>query len=466
MTPPESVSASRWGEEPVERVDTLRSELDRRTLPPHLAFFYRSPQTQQKVAGTFVKQGLQSGNRCLYFVDTNTRATVERVLETMDVDVDERLDAGDLVIRSATDAYDEAEFDPDQLISLLADAGQESIDAGYEGLWVAGELSWCFHTDRPYDHVVDFEAEFDAACPDLPVTALCQYDLNSFNDESVAKALWTHEQIVYRNTLCENPYYVPPAEYREQTTRPLNARLMLDQMYNLAHAHGKIERHEQRLSVVNRILRHNIRNDLNVVRGVLARLGDDERNGETDPDAPVECRDSQVDVALEHIDDIVEIADKARYVERTISTSAMEHTALAPFVARAVERVEASYPGVDVTVSGTDDADVVADTNLDTALAELFEYAARIQDADPPRLDVTVTDQPPERVRIGIRYPGPSIPENDRRVLQSGAETQIQHCRGLGLWLAKWIVENAQGRLEFPESGDTQIHLELYRRLE
>jgi hypothetical protein len=31
-----------------------------------------------------------------------------------------------------------------------------------------------------YDHVVDFEADFDATCPDLPVTALCQYDLDRF----------------------------------------------------------------------------------------------------------------------------------------------------------------------------------------------------------------------------------------------------------------------------------------------
>ena len=50
----------------------------------------------------------------------------------------------------------------------------EEVADEYDGFWVAGELSWCFHTDLPYDHVVDFEADFDAACPDLPVTALCR----------------------------------------------------------------------------------------------------------------------------------------------------------------------------------------------------------------------------------------------------------------------------------------------------
>ena len=109
------MSASRWGEEPVERVDTLRSELDRRTLPPHLAFFYRSPQTQQKVAGTFVKQGLRSGNRCLYFADTNTRSTIEQALRTADIDVERRVADGDLLLENGQDAYRDADFDPDEL---------------------------------------------------------------------------------------------------------------------------------------------------------------------------------------------------------------------------------------------------------------------------------------------------------------------------------------------------------------
>jgi len=440
----------------VGTVDALRGELDRADLPRHLACFYRAPQTQRKVAGAFVKHALENGNRCLYFADTNDRSTVRRVLRTMDVDVDRRLDAGDLVVRSASDAYQEADFDPDRLIELLESACEVSVDEGYDGVWVAGELTWCFHTDLSYDHIVDFEADFDATCPDLPITALCQYDLTQFNDESVAKALWTHERIIYRYTLCENPYYVTPEQFRSQQTRPLNARLMLEQMHSLTHARNQIERHEQRLSVVNRILRHNIRNDLNVVSGILSSLDSSE--------SPEAAR--WLDTAIDHIEDIVEIADKARYVERTISTSQMERTTLAPFVAGAIERAEETRPDATLTVRGDDDVSVVTDTNFDTALGELLEYALERQEADTPSLTLDVSDHPPERVRIDISYPGPPVPKNDRDVLTSGSETQLQHCRGLGLWLAKWIVENGHGRLEFPESGDPQIRIELYRRFD
>jgi len=435
---------------------TLRGELARTDLARHLALFYRSPQTQLDVAATFVKQGLRTGQRCLYFVDTNTRSAVERAFRAADIDVEARLHAGDLLIEQGSDAYRKADFDPDRLVSLLSDACHESVDAGYDGLWVAGELSWCFHTEITYDHVVDFEADFDAACPDLPVTALCQYDLNQFGDESVAKALWTHEQIVYRYRLCENPYYVAPDEYRSDGNGLLNVQLMLEQMYDLAHARSQVTRREQRLSVVNRILRHDIRNDLNVVRGILNLVADQDRLND--------ALAARLDTAIEHVNDIFEVADKARYVERTISRSTVERTSLTPFIARAVEWAESTHPDADVTVNGANDVEVVVDTNLDVALAELVEYALRSQDA-APRVSLTVSDRPPERVAIDVRYDGQPISRSDRQVLNEGVETPLEHCRGLDLWLAKWFVENAHGHLEFPRADEPWIRLELYRCL-
>lgn len=434
-------------------IDRLDHELSQKNLAPHLAFFYRSPETQLKVAATFVRRGLRTGNRCLYYIDSSTEERLRTALEAVGIDVAARVDAGDLLIRRGTEAYHETDFRPEGLISALERACHESVSEEYSGLWVAGEVSWCFHTDLSYDHVIDFEAEFDATCPDLPITALCQYDLNQFNEESVVKALWTHEQIIYRYTICENPYYVPPAKYRTAADQPLNTQLMLEQIYDLGQARQETEQHKERLSVINRVLRHNIRNDLNVIRGVVDLIA---QNAQLD-----DGHQEQVSTALKSADEVVEIADKARFVEQTIDASTVTRVDLWPVLTGVREQVNSIYPDAQIVLEGDEETSVVADENIDKAFNELVLYALGKQEATPPKISVAVTERSPERICVDIRYSGAPIPENDRKVLAEGAETQLDHCDGLGLWLAKWIIENGEGKLTFPDTEQPQIRVVL-----
>ena len=450
-----SLTTRQWGSSS-GTTDSLAVQFRRSDLERHLAVFYDSPEWQLWVAAAFITAGLDGGNRCLYFVDSNTRSTVEAALRAAGVDVDARLDAGDLVIRKGGDAFREADFDPLQLITLLEDETRESVDDGYDGLWVAGEVSWCFHTDLKYDHVVDFEAEFDAAYPDFPVTSLCQYDLTQFNEQSVAKALWTHRQVVYRDSICENPFYVPPGEYRSSTERSVNGRLMLEQAYRLTETTQQLRRREQRLAVVDRVLRHDVRNHLNVARGVLDQVREGSSLGGEHA--------RRLTTATDHVDRVVETATKARFVQRTLEASSVGRGPLSSFVDDAIERVAANHPEAELTVTGDVDVPVVVDRTLDVALAELFEYAIRAQEP-PGRVSVRVDDAP-NTVRLDVSYPGPPIPTNDRRVLQEGLETPLNHCTGLGLWLVKWTVENADGSVEFPASAGEPIRLLLNRTSE
>jgi len=142
----------------------------------------------------------------------------------------------------------------------------------------------------------------------------------------------------------------------------------------------------------------------------------------------------------------------------------VRHTGPGSLVTDALERVERAHPEANLSVDGDAGVPVVTDTNLDTALTEPLEYAIRQQDGEPS-VSLTISDCQPDRTRIDVRYPGDPVSANDRRVLDQGLETPLEHCRGLGLWLAKWIIENAHGHLEFPRDGDPQIRIELYRCL-
>lgn len=438
-------------------VADLRADLARTDLVRHLALFYETRDRQLESVAAYVDHGLRTGHRCVYLTDSSTESQVKAALWAADVDVSARVDAGDLSILDAPTVYLDAGFDPDRMIATLEAECHESVNRGYDGLWAAGENTWCFHTDEAFDHVLEFEVQFDDVCPDLPVTALCQYDLSRFGERSTAKALWTHEQIIYRNSVCENPYYVSPQEYMSTSDPHLNARLMLEQTYDLNRAQREVDRREQRLAVVDRILRHNVRNDLNVIRGNLELLRENDRLDE-------ESR-RRLETTIRHAQDVVDTAEKARYVQRTVGDTTVGRSELGPVLERTIARVKREHPTAEIAVSGDPTPIVRADRNLEAAFVELLTNAIVHQDREPPTASVVVSTVGADVVRVDVRNPGLPIPESDRRALQEGYETPLEHGSGLGLWLVKWVVENAGGVLSFPEdaNGECCTRLQFHR---
>ncbi|MBZ6496948.1 MEDS domain-containing protein [Natrinema longum] len=436
----------------------MEAQLRQYDLPRHLALFYESTSTQFDAAAASLKYAFSTNHKCLYLLDTNYLRQVKAALRAASIDVERRIDAGDLTIRDASSVYLDSGFDPERMIQTLEDACNNSLVAGYDGLCVVGENSWCFHTEMEFDHILDFEAEFDMKCPDLPVIALCQYDLTRFSGESAAKALWTHENIIYRGTVCENPFYIPPDEYMETADTHLNAKLMLEQAYSLTQSRQQVERHEQRLEVVNRILRHNIRNDLNVVSGNLELIK------EASVSAAIEDR---VDEALEHVTQVFDVAEKARYVKKTLESSRVEVVPLDPVIETAVDEATATYPEAEIKVTGVEDVSALADPNFDRALVEALTNGIRHQEQDPSMISLTVTVPTEQTVQIEVRNPG-SIPETERQSVQRGYETELDHGSGMGLWMIHWIVENSHGSLTFPKTADNQttICIELLHTYE
>jgi signal transduction histidine kinase len=434
----------------------LRAELGSHDLPRHLALFYWSNKSQLAATTAFLVEGLRSGHRCVYLLDVNTAADIKSALRRANVDVEQRIDTGDLVIRDAEEVYLESGFDPTEMIATLETEANASVADGYDGLWLAGENSWCFHTEQSFDHIVDFEADFDATCPDLPVTALCQYDLDRFNGTSAAKALRTHEQIIYRNQLCENPFYISPEDYRSTDSSELNAQLMLEQAYSLTDARRDISEREQRLGIINRVLRHNIRNDLNLVKGTLELLDETES-------LSAESH-QQLATAIEHAESVVKMAEKARHIQQTTGDTAVEPQQLGPLIRTAIEEVTDEHATADVQFTGVNSVAVLADENLDVALREAIENGIVHQDTNSPTVIVSVSTPSEDTARIEIRNEG-AIPDVERSTLVKGSETPLEHSSGLGLWLIKWIVENAHGSIEFPDSnaGEARLQIELYR---
>ena len=203
------------------------------------------------------------------------------------------------------------------------------------------------------------------------------------------------------------------------------------------------QRYEQRLRVLNRVLRHDLRNDANVVLGYADLL--------LAADLSDEARD-RARAIRRKATRLVELGEQARAVDRTLhATGGESRPVRLDRVIRAVtDRARESYADCQIDADCPDEVRVRANDLLASAISELVGNGIEHNDSTEPwvRVSVTVGDQ---WVYVTVTDDGPGIPESERTVLDHGTETALEHGSGLGLWLVNWIVDAVDGDVSFAE---------------
>ncbi len=214
-------------------------------------------------------------------------------------------------------------------------------------------------------------------------------------------------------------------------------------------------RREQRLDVLNRVLRHNIRNELNVVRGNV-ELAHEETSGDAA---------DRLQRAMDTIDTIVERSDKVGRLSRLFETDKQGTIDLAKRLETDLERTIRDHPAAEVTLSLPDSLPVVAGPSITVVFEELLTNAIVHNDGDP-HVEISVDDNASDEtfVVVTVADDGPGIDEQERRVIEAGRETPLEHSSGVGLWLANWVVERHGGELCFENRDDgCVVSVRLYR---
>ncbi|WP_435128608.1 sensor histidine kinase [Halobaculum sp. D14] len=209
----------------------------------------------------------------------------------------------------------------------------------------------------------------------------------------------------------------------------------------LATERAKAEQLAESLSVLNRVLRHDIRTDINVIQGYAALVEDRTEDGDDHLET--------IETRCEHV---IDLADKARAAERAIrgTTGERERVDLADRVRDAVDAVATSNRDgardAEFTVEAPDDLVVEAHPLIGYAVQQIVENAV-VHNDRKPEVSVTVTETPTDAV-VTVTDNGPGIPAEEVDVLLEGEETQLKHSSGLGLWMVNWIVRRCDGTLD------------------
>ncbi|WP_348610699.1 sensor histidine kinase [Halobaculum rarum] len=226
--------------------------------------------------------------------------------------------------------------------------------------------------------------------------------------------------------------------------------------------HGRVitlrdvtDRHRlrRRIGVLNRLLRHDLRNEMNVVLG-YAELIDERLRKLADPGGP--GADDEATTALDRItgaaETMLDRAETVRHVEATLDTDGSARTRLdvVGLVRAHVDGLAMDYRSVDpqVTVDAPDSAWITATGLIDTVFDNLLENAIEHSHHERPTIDITVTESA-DCVAVTVADDGPGIPSQELETFQTEAETAVTHSSGLGLWLVVWITEASGGRVSF-----------------
>ena len=213
------------------------------------------------------------------------------------------------------------------------------------------------------------------------------------------------------------------------------------------------QQQRQHMEVLQRVMRHNMRNDLTKVRGWTQVMCDE-------PDA--EKRTEQFETIagiLDVWDGMTErMADIRQHLQSQRGQSST--TDLDSIVEDAVTPLRNEHDDATIVTDASDGGSAQMPTTLTEAIRELVDNATHAD--EDATVEVESARQDDDWIEISVRDDGPGLPDMEAELLESGEETALNHGQGLGLWMVRIIVTQAGGDVSVESTDDgTAVCLRL-----
>ncbi|MFC7057763.1 sensor histidine kinase [Halovenus salina] len=203
----------------------------------------------------------------------------------------------------------------------------------------------------------------------------------------------------------------------------------------------ELKEREQHLKVMNRFLRHNVRNQMTIIQGqgdyLASQIDDSEYQ-------------SCLEQITENATELTELTETAHELLQLTVEQSPERRPVAPgdVVKESLQQLGDQYPEAAISVDCRADALASADNRLGAVVEELVENAI-VHGSDKPQVDVTVS-KTDDHVEIHVADDGPGIPDDELAGIMTDQEqTQLTHGTGFGLWIVRSIVDDCGGELDY-----------------
>ena len=190
----------------------------------HICAFFNGMDEHYRVLGSFIKEGLDNGEKAFHLVDPERREGHLRRLAESGINVDAATASGQLEVHPWEDGPLHGEhFDQDTWVAGFEEVLQSGPAAGYAKTRFVAQMEWALVDMPGIEEMMEFETRVNYVVPKYDDSVICAYDLSRFGARTVMYAVRTHPVVIIGGLLQENPFYADPdqllLELREQQSR-------------------------------------------------------------------------------------------------------------------------------------------------------------------------------------------------------------------------------------------------------
>lgn len=218
--------------------------------------------------------------------------------------------------------------------------------------------------------------------------------------------------------------------------------------------------HEQRLTVFNRVFRHNLRNKLSVIVGygsaLQSQLPELEENTDGEQCSSIDSIQAQFNAIHEHAMELASLGEKVRQFQQVADgTQQTEPVDARAILGELTHQCAEEYPVASIEVEGESATVLTNREAFKLTINELLENAVIHSGPGQPQITVTVRNHENGTVTVHVADSGPGIPEVEQEVLTEGDESPLLHGSGFGLWMVNWLVTRLGGTISISENNPT-----------
>ena len=166
----------------------------------HGMLLYANDAEQRAVSADFVRQGLKRNQGVVYVADRSGKRALHQLAVELRGNIPSS--SGLLQVLSSFDVYLIGRvFDPERTCAKWKELVRDIVAEGFSEVRLTGEMGWALRGFPHSERLLEYEAAVVGALKELPIKALCQYDMRRFPSECISAIMDAHPHVVLKGKL-------------------------------------------------------------------------------------------------------------------------------------------------------------------------------------------------------------------------------------------------------------------------